>query len=62
LGKINTSWLNQVEIGFRVLARRVIRRGSFTSKADLRDRLLAFVDDFHRTMAKPYKWTLGVTR
>lgn len=53
----HTSWLNQVEIWFSVLARRVLRRGSFTSKADLRTRLLDFVEYFNRTMAKPYKWT-----
>ena len=53
----HTSWLNQVEIWFSVLARRVIRRGSFTSKADLRERLLDFVEYFNRTLAKPYKWT-----
>ena len=53
----HTSWLNQVEIWFSVLARRVIRRGSFASKADLRNRLLEFVEYFNRTLAKPYKWT-----
>lgn len=53
----HTSGLNQVEIWFRVLARRVIRRGSFRSKEELRDRILQFIDDFNRTMAKPYKWT-----
>jgi hypothetical protein len=53
----HTSWLNQVEIWFSVLTRRVLRRGSFRSKADLRTRLLEFVEYFNRTMAKPYKWT-----
>lgn len=53
----HTSWLNQVEIWFSVLARRVIRRGSFRSKEDLRDRILKFIDYFNETMAKPYKWT-----
>ena len=53
----HTSWLNQVEIWFSVLARRVLRRGSFRSKEDLRDRILKFIDYFNRTMAKPYKWT-----
>ena len=53
----HTSWLNQVEIWFSVLARRVIRRGSFRSTEDLRDRILKFIDYFNRTMAKPYKWT-----
>ena len=53
----HTSWLNQVEIWFSVLARRVLRRGSFRSTEDLRDRILTFIDYFNGTMAKPYKWT-----
>jgi DDE superfamily endonuclease len=53
----HTSWLNQVEIWFSVLVRRVIRRGSFRSKSELRSRMLEFVEYFNRTMAKPYKWT-----
>jgi transposase len=51
------SWLNQVEIWFSILARKLLRRGSFTSAQDLRERLLAFVAYFNRTMAKPFKWT-----
>jgi hypothetical protein len=51
------SWLNQVEIWFSILARRVIRRGSFTSKKDLRDKILAFIDYFNKVLAKPFKWT-----
>jgi DDE superfamily endonuclease len=53
----HTSWLNQVEIWFSILARRVIRRGSFRSTEDLRDRILRFIDYFNRTIAKPFKWT-----
>ena len=53
----HTSWLNQVEIWFSVLARRVLRRGSFRSTEDLRDRILKFIDYFNTTMARPYKWT-----
>lgn len=51
------SWLNQVEIWFSILARRVIRRGSFTSKKDLREKILDFIDYFNRTLAKPFRWT-----
>jgi hypothetical protein len=51
------SWLNPVEIWFRVLARRVIRRGRFRSTDDRRDRLLRFIEYVNRTMAKPYQWT-----
>jgi DDE superfamily endonuclease len=53
----HTSWLNQIEIWFSVLVRRVIKRGSFTSEADLREKILAFIDYFNRTLAKPYRWT-----
>lgn len=51
------SWLNQVEIWFSILSRRVLKRGNFTSLLDLEARLLAFIDYFNRTMAKPFKWT-----
>jgi hypothetical protein len=53
----HTSWMNQVEIWFSVLSRRVIRRGNFTSREDLRKRILQFIDYYNDTMAKPYKWT-----
>jgi transposase len=39
------SWLNQVEIWFSILARKVLKRASFTSKADLKARLLAIQVD-----------------
>ena len=51
----HTSWLNQVEIWFSVLTRRALKRGNFRSKADLRDRILKFIDYFNQTMVKPYK-------
>ena len=53
----HTSWLNQIEIWFSILSRRVIRRGEFRSTADLRDRILKFIDYYNDTMAKPFKWT-----
>jgi transposase len=53
----HTSWLNQIEIWFSILVRRVIRRGSFRSAVDLREKILAFIDYFNRTLAKPFKWT-----
>ena len=51
------SWLNQVEIWFSILVRKLLRRGTFTSTADLRERLLAFIAYFNHTMAKPFRWT-----
>ena len=53
----HSSWLNQVEIWFSVVVRRVIRRGEFTSTDALKTRLLEFIDYFNATMAKPYRWT-----
>lgn len=52
----HSSWLNQIEIWFSILIRRLLKRASFTSTDDLRQRVLAFIDFFNRT-AKPFKWT-----
>jgi transposase len=51
------SWLNQIEIWFSILVRKLLRRGNFVSKNDLKQRILDFVDYFNLTMAKPFKWT-----
>jgi transposase len=53
----HASWLNQIEIWFSILARKLLKRGNFTSVTDLRAKVLAFVEYFNRTMAKPYRWT-----
>lgn len=53
----HTSWLNQIEMWFSILVRRLLKRGSFSSVNELRERILAFIDYFNKTMAKPFKWT-----
>jgi putative transposase len=53
----HSSWLNQIEIWFSILVRKLLRRGSFASTTDLKIRILDFIDYFNRTMAKPFKWT-----
>jgi hypothetical protein len=53
----HTSWLNQIEIWFSILVRRLLKRGNFSSVNELRERILAFIDYFNETMAKPFKWT-----
>ncbi len=53
----HTSWLNQIELWFSILARRLLKRGNFISVEDLRQQILAFIEYFNRTMAKPFKWT-----
>jgi DDE superfamily endonuclease len=52
----HTSWLNQVEIWFSILVRKLLRRASFSSVEDLKARILAFIDYFNQTMAKPIRW------
>jgi transposase len=53
----HSSWLNQVEIWFSILVRRLLKWASFTSVTELRQRLFAFIEYFNKTMAKPFKWT-----
>ena len=53
----HSSWLNQVEIWLSILARKLLRRGSFTSVADLEAQVRAFIAYYNRTMAKPFQWT-----
>ena len=53
----HTSWMNQVEIWLSILVRKLLRRGTFASVDDLKHKVLAFIDYYNRTMAKPFKWT-----
>jgi len=53
----HASWLNQIEMWFSILARKVIRRGNFTSLEDLHTKITRFIDFFNETMAKPFRWT-----
>ena len=52
----HASWLNQVEIFFSILQRRLIKHGVFDSEQDLATQMLAFVETYNQT-AKPFKWT-----
>ncbi|MEU6652834.1 hypothetical protein ABZ904_26225 [Streptomyces sp. NPDC046900] len=56
----HASCLNQVEIFFSILARRLLRRGEFTSRQDLIDQIreftLAYDDE-----ARPFRWTYDGT-
>jgi len=53
----HSSWLNQIEIWLSILARKLLKRGSFPSVEDLQAKVFAFIDYYNRTMAKPFKWT-----
>ncbi len=51
------SWLNQIEIWFGILTRRLLKRGNFTSTGELKQRILKFIEFFNETLAKPFRWT-----
>jgi len=52
----HASWLNQVEIFFSILVRRLLKHGIFTSEDDLAEQMLAYIETYNQT-AKPFKWT-----
>jgi transposase len=52
----HTSWLNQVEMWFSILVRRVLKRGNFASLEALQTRIVEFIEYFNKT-AKPFAWT-----
>jgi len=54
----HASWLNQIEIWFSILVRKLLRRGNFVSKSALRVKIEQFIAYFNETMAKPFRWTM----
>lgn len=53
------SWLNQVEIWFSILTRRVLRNGSFTSPQQVRAAIDRFLEAYNM-QAAPFEWTKEV--
>lgn len=51
-----SSWLNQVEIWFNIITQKAIRRGSFRSVQQLREKINQFVDNYNSD-SKPFMWT-----
>ena len=37
--------------------RKLLKRGSFSSVDELKQKVMEFIDYYNRTMAKPFKWT-----
>jgi len=52
----HASWLNQVELWFSIMERRLIRHGEFDSTDNLADRIIEFINAYNRK-AKPFRWT-----
>jgi len=53
----HASWMNQVEIWFSILVRKLLKRGNFISIENLKAKVFAFIEYFNQTMSKPFKWT-----
>jgi hypothetical protein len=49
--------LNQIEIWFSILMRKLLKRSSFDSEGDLAAKILDFIAYYNDKIAKPFKWT-----
>jgi transposase len=53
---IHASWVNQIELWFSILSRRVLKHASFGSAEELVTRVLAYVEHWNRVEAHPFQW------
>ena len=56
---LHASWVNQIEIWFSILQRRVLRYGSFENRAELRRDVLSFIRHWNERLAHPFRWTFS---
>lgn len=52
----HASWLNQIEVWFSILVRKLLRWNSVKSVAELNAKISEFIEYYNHTMAKPFKW------
>lgn len=52
----HASWINQIECAFSDLQRRVLERGSFSSKEDLQQKLYQYIR-WRNERGRPFKWS-----
>lgn len=55
---VHASWLNQIEIYFSIVQRKVVNPNDFTDLDQIRDRLTGF-EDRYNTVAVPFAWSFG---
>lgn len=53
----HASWLNQIEVWFSILSRKLLKRISVCSKDELKNKISHFIEYFNLTAAKIFKWT-----
>jgi transposase len=58
---VHASWLNQIEVFFSILQRKVITGGNFTDLDELADKILNFQQHYNTT-AEPFDWKLTKTK
>lgn len=58
---VHGSWLNQVEMWFSVVRRRLLRRDDFASAEDCVKRFQEWMAYYNREKAHPYRWTYAGT-
>ena len=51
------SWMNQIEVWFSILSKRLLKRLSVQSTEELKSKVNDFINYFNNTMAKVFKWT-----
>ncbi len=51
------SWLNQVELWFAIVSRRVLRHGNFKTPGNLVAAIGMFIDEWNEWEAHPFRWT-----
>jgi transposase len=53
---VHASWINQIEIWFGILQRKVIKHGSFTSEEELRNTIERYIEQWNTQEAHPFRW------
>jgi hypothetical protein len=52
---VHASWLNQIEVYFSIVQRKLLTPSNFQSRAELKDHLLRF-QDHYCAAARPFQW------
>jgi hypothetical protein len=54
-GPVHASWLNQIEIYFSIVQRKVLTPNDFSSLEEVEDRLFRF-QAYYQTITTPFEW------
>jgi transposase len=53
----HASWLNQIEIWFSTLSKKLLKRLNVSSLQELKNKIVKFIEYYNDKLAHPYKWT-----